>query len=693
MTTLVICEKPSVAKDIFATLENGKGVKMEGYYHIKMDNDIFVTYAFGHLLKIENNLSSKWEENPLPIFPEKFNYAATDKRGNEQLGIIRRLAEKADELVVATDAGREGELIARLILNHVTPGWEKRLRSFRFFTSEALTSEVISRCFKKLDPLTKYNYLYYSGIARQHADWLIGINFTRFYTLNNTAKALISVGRVQTPVVSLINDRCVEIRNFTAATTYQLGFEHELEGGRKAIFLANLTAQKEGEISDKCRVITERHLPIVKIEEGKEKRVKCPTLHSLTTLQQEANTKFGLTAQQTLDIAQKLYEDRKVLTYPRTDSQYLAASSRDFFKTILTTLGYADYAARVDGLGEELFNDKKLTDHHALLVTKDAVDGMSKEELQVYGLVRARMLNFFLGDYTFIPVAVIGENGGYEFIFRYSRIVSFGWKQGVSTDEEEDEPLAIAFEKGNIAGRYLPVKHTTKPPKYFTEAALLKKMEELGLGTPATRAAIIEKIIERGYVSRDGKKMVASRKGEEMVNHLIGSRIVSPEMTAAWEAKLEAVTDFNSCRSFLSEIREFVTSEMNDRSAPITIARGISAKQEEYLQKLAKSAGKKVNMAEVTTENFDTYLARFKEEGQITCKCGGAVKEGPKAFFCPKCEVTVYKEMYRKKISHAQAAKLFAGEKVAVKGFKKMDGTATFDASILVKDKKVVFDK
>ncbi len=689
MKEVIICEKKTVADELYEFLK-GKKRKEEGYsVVINESKETVITYTYGHVFKIVNEVGSKWELDKLPIFPNKFIYENIGGNKIKIFNTIKSVLKGAERVIVSTDAGREGEIIAREVLDAVNPNWRKDYDVKRLWTSEALTQEVVNREIANLKDISKFDGAYYKALARQHADWIVGVNITRDVSLRNDAGTL-SVGRVQTPILSMIVSRCKEIEAFTKQFSYTLVFL----GVKGGTFESEKESLKKEDIDTFVNRLKGKNLVIKSVEIGSEKKEHCKELHSLTTLQQEANRKFGMTANETLEVAQGLYEKHKVITYPRTDSRYLAESSRDMFKEILRKIGKGDLVEMVDGIGKELFDSSKLTDHHALIVSNLPKDNFSAEERKIYTLIYDRMMGFFMGDFIYKNVSVKGLVDDVEFKKNYKKVISRGWKKAKDEEEEQgdEDEMSIDFREGEIiGGESLNRKNETKPPRFFNDDLILGKMDKLGLGTPATRHEIIEKLIIRSYMFRDGKHLKDTVKGRSLIEYKLGSQLISPEMTSSMEMKIEKIENERDYKNYMEEIKEFVRGELGFGNTE-AVQGGLSSRQIEVLTKFSKDKGVKVDLLHGAGKaDYNRIKEQIDEEGAIHCKCGERVKEGEKAFYCPKCEISVYKVVAGKKLTRAAAKKIMKGEGVLVKGLTSQKTGKPFDATLKVVDGKVTF--
>ena len=687
MKTLFICEKPSVAQEISNFLEGTKKNE-NGYYVVTNQGDTtYITFAFGHLIRINNNEGEKWDLSNLPIFPSEFTFQPVSPTASKQLNIIKDLIDKSENIVISTDAGREGELIGREILEQYSRDWRRKKTVKRLWTSEALTKNVFDNESKNLKDIGKFDHIYFKAIARQQADWMVGINLTRHTTLKSNA-GILSIGRVQTPILAMIVDRCKEVETFKKEFSYSLVFNSD-KGG---VFDSSISSKIQADIDKEVVRLKGEKLQVNSVQTGDVERIKCPSLHSLTTLQREANRKYGFTAQETLDLAQNLYEKYKCLSYPRTDSQHLAESSKELLKKILIAIGLNEYASRVDGLGKEIFDSSKLTDHHALIVLDRPQPSMSEKELKIYNLVLDKIVGFFLGDYKYKTTTVVGTVKDVEFKKTFRNVIEMGWRTSAEELEENEETgVKIDFREGELLeGKTETRRNETRPKKLFNEDLLLEKMEKLGLGTPATRHQIIKILEDRNYIFRDGKNLKDTVKGRSLIECKLGSEIISPEMTAEFEKKIESIANSKNLEDFLYDIKDFIRRELSQEL--MEVKDGLSSKQMAFLEKLKKEKGvKSIDLKNITKEEFIKTKEDIEEEGAVYCGCGDKVKEGEKAFFCPKCNLTVYKIVASKKIPRNAVKKLFLGEKVKVTGFTSKTGNK-FDAFLVVKNNKVEFE-
>ena len=579
----IIAEKPSVAREIARVVDARK--REEGYF---TGNGYAVTWAFGHLVQLalpEAYDIKGFNRDALPVIPDAFKLVARaekTEKGNrpdsgvlKQIDIIRRLFEESERIIVATDAGREGELIFRYLYQYIdchTP--------FDRLWISSLTDKAIREGLNNLRNGADYDNLYLAARARSEADWLVGINGTQALSLA-AGRGTYSVGRVQTPTLAMVCARYWENRRFTPETFWQLHLAVKGEGEEVVKFTSE-EKWKDGEAANglyKRIKETCKEVRIVQVER-KQKTEEPPLLYDLTTLQKEANSRYGLTAEQTLAIAQKLYE-AKLITYPRTSSRYIPD---DVFETIPKLLEklqrdeqLGSYVSRLGTLARRSVDAGKVTDHHALLTTGLHPIGIYKDELTVYRMIAARMVEAFsapcIKEITTFRADVLARDGekccDTAFTVRGSVIRQSGWR-GVCGDTDGDTILPD-WKEGDVLSLSACsiTEGKTKPKPLHTEATLLAAMEtagkeieddtlrqaikDCGIGTPATRAAIIETLLKREYMVRVKKTLVPTEKGLALYSIVKGMDIANVEMTGRWEAELariergeKAAADFNT---------------------------------------------------------------------------------------------------------------------------------------------------
>lgn len=632
----ILAEKPSVAKEI---------AKVLGCTHFKVGyiegNDYYVTWAFGHLVELAKPDFygyAAWTAETLPIIPETFilvnkeQYNSTKKEYDKdegalkQFNIIKTLFHKSKEIIVATDAGREGELIFRYI--YQLSGCEK---PFSRLWISSLTTEAIQKGFHLLKEGKKYDHLFYSAQSRNEADWLIGLNATRAMSI--TAQRTLSIGRVQTPTLAIICQRYLENQYFKPSYYYILQAQHVKE----AIFFTSHTEKIEVKETAEALLqsLSQIHSARVKEVQQTIQKTQPPLLFDLGALQQEANKTFGYTAEKTLQYAQSLYE-AKYLSYPRTSSRYI---SQDIFRDIPETLTHQPFSAYTSliekisqiGLNTKSINDDKITDHHALIITNHYPKNFSKEEEEnIYHLVLKQMIMAF-GEVTIkdITQAVL-QIGQIDFKTKGIKIVSPGWEAYFPKNNEEEKEGEEANEQllpSLTVGETCAVNEIsllnkkTSPPRLHTDASLLKAMEtagkdiqeeelrqnmkDCGLGTPATRANIIETLIKRSYIERQAKNLLPTMLGQEVYQLVKEKTFASPELTGLWETKLNKI-----------EQADFTRKEFME---------GIHSYTKEITAELL-AMGKKIlpnNFNEVTHFNCPACKEKLKEtKYNWQCACG-----------------------------------------------------------------------
>jgi DNA topoisomerase-3 len=701
MKDLILTEKFSVAAD-FAKALGIKGKKdgcFQGPNHV-------IVWAVGHLVELfepddyDPGLK-RWQLSTLPLIPETFKYKPI-KRSFKQFKIIKSFLTggQFDRVVVATDAGREGEVIARTIL--LQSGFKDKSRIVRFWTSQALVPEVVRSTMDKLRPITDYDRLWRAGYYRQVADWLVGMNLTRVLTVR--LKDLFSVGRVQTAVLALMVDRRNERENFIPETFWQIrvvfvnekgrwtglwfkagpkdvddkkqsGGAHTITGTRTDKSIDKKTDKRtdkriETRITEKYQALAlaaklkEETAPGDVVSVNKTKKSEPPPLlFSLTDLQQEANNRFGFPAKKTLALAQTLYQDRKCLSYPRTDSKVLGTTGLDLVKKIIKTLecAHGDIFSTLDSRRVSLsntrvFNDSRLTDHHALIPFKPIPAGASPDEQLLFDLVVRRFAAAFHPDFRYEGTRVVTELAGQTFQTLGRVTIDPGWTRVYSQSsrgraEPEILPPLAKNDRGKADKVDLVEKQTAPPPDY-SDALLLKDMTnpsryvdeddvkrifrgDTGIGTQSTRAQIIETLILRNYVTRAGKRLVATDKGVYLIAQLrlcpVSSVLTRPDETARWEMGLnEIALGQGSDLDFLQRIKTFVASSVEE-----------------------------LKLANFGAGTFERASDPAREIG--TCpSCGSPVCENLKAFSCrgTNCKFVIFKKIAGKSISSKMAANL-----------------------------------
>ena len=581
---MIVCiaEKPSVAKEIADIL--GARSRHDGYYE---GNGYQVTWTFGHLCTLKEPhdytpMWQRWSLSSLPMIPPRFGIKLIDDRGIEkQFAIIERLMKSADMIVNCGDAGQEGELIQRWVMQKA----QAKCPVKRLWVS-SLTEEAIREGFATLKDQSEYQALYEAGLSRAIGDWLLGMNATRLYTLKYAKnKQVLSIGRVQTPTLALIVKRHLEIANFVPQPYWEL----------KTVYRDTTFSVTEGRFDNEekgreaLEKITGEPFTVTDIT-AKNGTELPPKLYDLTSLQVDCNKKFGLSADQTLQIIQSLYE-KKVTTYPRVDTTFLSDDIYPKCPNILK--GLRDYQTLVMPLvdkplpkSKKVFDNKKVTDHHAIIPTGVYPQGLTDLEKKVYDLVARHFIAVFYPDCKFRTTTVLGESAGVEFKTSGKVITEPGWRvvfAGQPTDEEkENDNLLPEFTKGE-SGPHTPglAEKWTQPPKNYTEATLLRAMEtagklvddeelrdamkENGIGRPSTRAAIIETLFKRNYIRREKKNIVATQTGIELIGIIRNELLKSAELTGRWEKKLRDIEKRQyEAKTFIEELKEMLSTVVND---------------------------------------------------------------------------------------------------------------------------------
>lgn len=591
MKHLVIAEKPSVGRDIARVLHCNK--KTNTYIEGK---DYIVTWALGHLVTLADpeqydEQYKTWNMDTLPMLPEHWKLVVIKQTGR-QFHAVKELIFRKDvsDIIIATDAGREGELVARWILDKA--GNQKPLK--RLWIS-SVTDKAIREGFQNLRPGKSYEPLYRAAVARAQSDWVVGINATRALTCKYNAQ--LSCGRVQTPTLAMIAAREEEIRTFKPVPYYGL---NAAVGGITFTWTDARSGSSRSFDKDRIQAIKQASAPSLLVTDVRKKLKKtfAPALYDLTALQREANQKFGFSAKQTLNIMQRLYENHKVLTYPRTDSRYLTTDIVPTLKERLKACAVGPYSKIAGRLSmqklqanKSFVNDSKVSDHHAIIPTEQFVqlDHMSNEERKIYDLVVRRFLAVLSPACEYEETSISGTIGEERFSAKGNFIKSAGWREvyesGYTDGEDEDEEQTT-FSQISLPdvqkGETLPVtaltitEGKTKPPACFTEGTLIAAMENPvkylkhkdkdvvktlgetgGLGTVATRADIIEKLFNSFLMEKKGNEIHITSKGKQLLS-LVPSDLKSPELTASWEMRLQAIAKGKeSDKAFMKEIEHY----------------------------------------------------------------------------------------------------------------------------------------
>lgn len=676
---IIIAEKPSVAKSIAAIV--GANNKKEGYME---GNGYAVTWAFGHLVGLampEHYGITGFQKENLPILPQEFKLLPRQvKEGKEykndpgvmkQLKVIRELFHRGESIVVATDAGREGELIFRYIYEYIGC-----TLPFKRLWISSLTDRAIKDGFKTLRPGADYDNLYASAKARSTADWLVGINSSQALSIS-AGYGVWSLGRVQTPTLAIICSRYLENKDFKPQTYFRLKLQTEKD---TTSFCAHSvdkfdTKSQAEEITVKVKATGKI---LVTAVERKEVKQEPPLLYDLTTLQKEANSKHGFSADKTLTVAQSLYEAKKI-SYPRTGSRYISEDVLEEIPHLIATLrSHSLFRYYIDSrfdtkLNTRSVNDAKVTDHHALIITEEPADNLAKDEQLIYNMVAGRMLEAFGETCIKENTTVSLDADGVHFSCKGSVTLVPGWKavfdvKDEPNDGEEDSTtLPVLLEGDNLSVRDCEIQEKqTKPRPLHTEASLLSSMEsagkeiedeqqreamkECGIGTPATRASIIETLFSREYIVREKKSLVPTNKGLVVYLAVKDKKIADVAMTGQWEEALNKIA----------------------------------------LGKMDAAAfykGIEIYASQITTELLSTTIERTDNRNTCPCpKCkNGQMIFYPKVVKCKdeSCGLTVFRSIAKKELTNGQLNDLLMNGKTAlIKGFVSSKTGSTFDAIV-----------
>ena len=669
----VIAEKPSVARDIAtvlgATQKNDGNISGNGY---------IVTWAFGHLVGLATSDAygiENFRRENLPILPQSFQLiprqVKTDKGYKpdtgtvKQLKIIKEVFDQCDKIIVATDAGREGELIFRYIYQYL----ECRKPFVRLWIS-SLTDKAIRDGLQNLKDGTMYDNLFRSAKARSEADWLIGINASQALSIA-AGRGTYSLGRVQTPTLAMICSRYLDNKKFVPQKYWQL----KLQTGKDCIEFSALSEEKfdsQQPAIDKLQIIKDSGQVQVKSVECKEVNQEPPLLYDLTTLQKEANTKLNFSADKTLSIAQKLYEG-KLISYPRTGSRYISQDVFDEIPELISLLEtydrFAGYVKSMKGnnLNRRTVDDKKVTDHHALIITENKPVSLQADEQGIYELIAGRMLEAFSEKCVKEVTSITLTSGESIFAVKGTVIKSAGWRAVFNTQEEGEENtvLPVLKEGENLSLSDIELlEKQTKPKPLHTESTLLSAMEnagkelentelkasmkDSGIGTPATRAAIIETLFTRQYIVREKKALVPTEKGQVVYDIVRHKKIADVEMTGMWENALSKIE----------------SGEMN----PDTFHKSTE-----------------VHASQITSELLEVQLTLSTQQDLNCPKCGiGRILLYPKVAKCDDagCGLVIFRNKSEKQLSDKQVTELVTAKKTGlIKGFKSKAGKS-FDASL-----------
>ncbi|WP_161890693.1 type IA DNA topoisomerase [Pontibacter russatus] len=700
-----IAEKPSVAREIALVI--GAKTRKDGYFE---GNGYQVTWTFGHFCTLREPDDyrpewKRWSMYDLPMLPERYGIKLIQNKGVEQqFNVIKKLLEKAEEVINCGDAGQEGEVIQRWVLTEAN-----YRKPFKRLWISSLTEDAIRQGFARLRDGSEFDSLYQAGKSRAIGDWLLGLNATRLFTLKYAnGKQTLSVGRVQTPTLAMLVNRHHEIANFVPQPYWELKTIY-----RETTFSStNGRFQQEEEAQKIMDAIRQEELTItdVEIKKGTESP---PRLFDLTSLQIECNNKLSLSADETLKTVQSLYE-KKVVSYPRVDTTFLPDDIYPKIPGILQ--GLSNYSQEVSPLlqnkirkTKKVFNNNKVTDHHAIIPTGAAAGSIYGREADVYDIITRRFIAAFYPDCIVSNTTVLAESAGYTFRVRGKQILEPGWrviygaedikspdapagKDGENREEEEATGVLPHFEKGEH-GPHEPLldRKMTSPPKEYTEATLLRAMEtagrqveddelkealkENGIGRPSTRAAIIETLFKRQYIRKEKKKIVPTQTGIDLIGVIRNQTLKSAEMTGQWERKLRQIEggEFKA-EAFLQELQEFVISLVQevkyDHAATVTL----EPHQEEVKKAAPKSSSKKKATAA-------TKEAAAPAQGLGSCPAckAGYILKGSKAYGCIRykdgCRFLLPMEQHGRELTEKQVQALLSkGKTPTIKGFKDAQG-------------------
>lgn len=710
MKTLILTEKPSVARDF------AKALRIDKKDHCSFENDsTVITWAIGHLLtpKDPHEYDGKWKRwklDSLPIVPSKFSLKAVPKTKTHLNAVIKLLQRRdISRVIVATDAGREGELIARSLLNFAAQSEKPSYQALRFWTSEALSPAVIDHGLKNLIPLQEFDGLFAAGRARQCADWLVGMNLTRLMTLQ--LGDLFSVGRVQTALLALLVKRHFEREKFTALTYFNLIAEFQNRSWSARYICKNLepdhalkSLAEAQKIEKECRQDT---FKVTSIDTKKTIR-PTPMLYSLTDLQRAANQIYGLSAAQTLKVAQTLYEKYKCLSYPRTDAKVLGNKTyplvlevREKFQKVSPELFIFQDASKLRPNYTKVFNSQKLTDHHALIPLKPMSLKQGSPEAKIFHLVVTRFFQVFAQDAAFENSTINLQTQKSHHCFKadFEKCLFEGW-MAIGKSQNKNLKTAISFpnvqETEVFETRDFEISEKqTKPPELYNDSSLLKEMVnpsrfvsdknyqkifrgEVGLGTQATRAQLIETLLDRQYIKREKKSFIVLPKGISLITSLekkkFSSLLTQVEQTAIWETSLALMSEkAASPQEFLTGIHQLIVHVIGEWKEEIPQEKSPQAKR------------------------HSGYLKASRQVATPLGKCPlcqkGDVLLNQKAYFCGRwkegCQLTLWKKVAGKSLTLANVRALLSkGETQKLKGFRSKGGKR-FSAAMKLQNGKV----
>jgi DNA topoisomerase-3 len=742
LKTLIIAEKPDMGRNIAAAIDP----KAKNHRSYIEGEQYIITWAIGHLIGLAepdayDDRYKKWNINDLPIIPTQFKLVP-NKKTIDQLKVIGDLAKRSNLLVNSCDAGREGQYIFSLIQRHLKLSQPVK----RLWISD-LTPETIRKGFAELKEGADYENLTRAATARSEADWLIGMNGSRAFTTKHNV--LLSVGRVQTPVLALIYDRQKQIEAFSSLKFFELeGHFTQNEMTYRGMWQGErMTDQAQVDaLAAKVKGKPGR-IASYEVKETKEYPFK---LYDLTLLQREANGKYGFSAKKTLDTAQALYEKHKVISYPRTNSNYVTEQNIPEMHKTLSALQGTIYDDLVKGANRSLVhkgnkficNPSKVEDHHAILPTNRKANGLSLDEQKLYDLIVRRFLSQFYPAAEYKVHTVMTEVENEMFKTTVKELLSLGWKviyadqkrekakstkgndkeDAVEEEIEVTEPFFIVANEGVVCADAIVKEKDTQPPKHYTEGTLLKAMEsagkqiededlrdamkDSGLGTPATRAATIERLKNVGYVEMQGKRIQITQKGRTAIELIRGAGIdllTSPEMTGLWERRLNEISRGTaSDGQFMENVKRFATMivdkvRVQSRAAKTSFESeapaqgkgaegkaGSAARSQASRAKSTKTARKNTAALDGSTSNGPTIIATCPRAG-----CGGSIFMGRKGYGCSHykegCKFVIWKQSFGRNLTDVQVRALIEKGKTSKLKLAMEDGTP-IEGRLIVKN-------
>lgn len=725
MKTLIIAEKPDMGRNIAAAIEP----KAKNFRTYLEGDRYIITWAIGHLVELAepdayDEKYKKWNINDLPIIPDTFKLVP-NRKTRDQLKVIAQLAKRSNLLINSCDAGREGQHIFSLIQRHL----KLRQPVKRLWISD-LTPETIRRGFAELKDGVEFENLTRAARARSEADWLIGMNGSRAFTTKHNV--LISVGRVQTPVLALVYDRQKQIEAFSSLKYFDVEAHFaQSETSYKGIWQGErITDQKKAEqLAQKIRGKQGR----IAAYEAKDTKEFPFRLYDLTLLQREANSRYGFSAKKTLDLAQALYEKHKVISYPRTNSNYVTEQNIPEMHKALQALQGTSYDEFVRGADRSLVhkgnrfvcNPAKVEDHHAILPTNRKAKGLSADEQKLYDLIVRRFLSQFYPAAEYKLHTVMTEVEKERFKTTVKELRKIGWKaiyadqkkektRGARNANKEDEekeeievsePFSLNRDEEVHCADALVKEKETQPPKHFTEGTLLKAMEsagkqiedeelrdamkESGLGTPATRAATIERLKKVGYIEMQGKKILLTQKGRTVIELIRGAGVellTSPEMTGHWERRLNEISKGTASDDrFMENVKKFATmvvdkvrlqaradkASFESADGPAK-TRGREKGQAKTVR--AKTPAKKSSSTSASASSASSVIAACPRPG-----CNGSIFMGRKGYGCSNyslgCSFVIWKENHGRILTDSQVKALIEKGKTGKMKLMRADGT------------------